>query len=507
MKLNKYNIVLSLLALLIVASCGDFLDETPDSRVNINDVDKVNDLLTNAYPSASYLFTETMTDNVGNPPQNTKSEKTTQLYTWSEVSYEDQDSPSYYWSRAYFAVAQANQALESLKSISDDQKKIEAAKGEALLTRAYAHFMMVNMFAKHYNATTASSDLGIAYVTEPETTLMKSYKRKTVQEVYDLIEKDLLEGLNLVSSDFYEGTGRYHFTRETALAFASRFYLYKADFDNCIKYSEMLLGSGFDSRYVRDFEDVRAGVGPGGIARIFSSTSEKSNLLLIRVNILSQLRYTANYKMTPEILRTIFIAGPSNTTTDQRAAIAYVGNTAQTSVYLPKFEELFRRSSASANTGMPYTIITAFRGEEVLLNKAEALVRKLLVLKEGDESKNIRAKLVEILEPYVRRRFMNIRENKGSILFAIRGYYNKNQAYNPNPAIDSTLFLSNFVLDERRREFVDEGLRWFDIKRLGIEVKHTLVSGEQITLKKHDVRTALQIPRFAISNGVEPNKY
>ncbi|XLL74012.1 RagB/SusD family nutrient uptake outer membrane protein, partial [Myroides odoratimimus] len=38
-------------------------------------------------------------------------------------------------------------------------------RAEALLARAYNHFMLVNLWAKHYNPATAESDLGIPYVT------------------------------------------------------------------------------------------------------------------------------------------------------------------------------------------------------------------------------------------------------------------------------------------------------------------------------------------------------
>ena len=56
----------------------------------------------------------------------------------------------------------------------------------------------------------------------------------------------------------------------------------------------------------------------------------------------------------------------------------------------------------------------------------------------------------------------------------------------------------------RRVEFVQEGLRWFDIKRLGIKVIH-IKDGEILELPKNDPRRELQIPVDAIANGITPN--
>ena len=70
----------------------------------------------------------------------------------------------------------------------EQQAQKRAAESEALLTRAYAHFMLVNLFAKHYDQTTASSDPGIPFVDTPETVFIQQYERNSVQQVYDRIE-------------------------------------------------------------------------------------------------------------------------------------------------------------------------------------------------------------------------------------------------------------------------------------------------------------------------------
>ena len=59
----KYILLLTLLGL-VAGGCDHFLEENPDNRVELNNPDKAAQLLTNAYSSAAYTFTEWMSDNV-----------------------------------------------------------------------------------------------------------------------------------------------------------------------------------------------------------------------------------------------------------------------------------------------------------------------------------------------------------------------------------------------------------------------------------------------------------
>ncbi|NHW59565.1 RagB/SusD family nutrient uptake outer membrane protein, partial [Escherichia coli] len=87
-------------------------------------------------------------------------------------------------------------ALEYLKQFPDKTDRIKALYGEALLVRAYLHFMLVNIWAEAYSPN--STALGIPYVTQPEKKALPEYKRLTVAQVYDKIEEDLLLGLAAV---------------------------------------------------------------------------------------------------------------------------------------------------------------------------------------------------------------------------------------------------------------------------------------------------------------------
>ena len=94
--------------------------------------------------------------------------------------------------------------------------------------------MLVSLWSNRYNPATAETDLGIPYVTKPESELIKKYTRNSVKEVFDFIQKDIEEGLKYVTND-YRRDHKFHFNKEAAKAFASRFYLVKGDWEKVIE--------------------------------------------------------------------------------------------------------------------------------------------------------------------------------------------------------------------------------------------------------------------------------
>ena len=67
------------------------------------------------------------------------------------------------------------------------------------------------------------------------------------------------------------------------------------------------------------------------------------------------------------------------------------------------------------------------------------------------------------------------------------------------------LAMVKLFLDFRQKEFYQEGLRWFDIRRFHLAVKRTSKSSYYFPLEKEDPRKVLQIPTEAIQRGLAPN--
>jgi hypothetical protein len=481
MKKVIYKSIAVLIGITVLAGCDKYLEENPDNRVELNTPEKAAQLLTNSYSNAGYTFTEWMSDNVTFTRGTSKQLEHTQSYEWEDVTSINQDTPTNYWTATYDAIAHANEVLAVIDNLPGEQARKDAVKGEALLSRAYGHFMLVNLFGLHYDPQNADDDLGIPYVSEPETEFIKKYTRNTVEEVYDKVEADLLAGLDLVDGTYYANSGKYHFTRNAALALASRFYLFKGDYAKCIQYSSQMLGTDA-SVFMKDIALLlQQKVNPEDFIRLYTSPTDLSNLLMVR----QITNFPVNVGFWPDsqlLFNSLYNNNPFGID-DVRTSVEYpIYVRGDNGLAMAKYEFLFERTSLTSNVGLYYTIMPVFRGEEVILNRAESYVR----------NNQISAALAD-LQVYVSKRYI------GATITTqiLRTYYGStNDANN----------LLNFIITERRKEFMHEGLRWFDIKRLKIAVQHVQADGSTQQLSATDDRKVLQIPQAAIDiGGLEEN--
>lgn len=475
---NIYVILLGFV--LAFSGCDSFLSEEPDNRLKIDDVKQVQALLVNAYPEGGWHFVEWMTDNVGKSLSNLMFPYMTETYTFQKVRSKHQDTPTYYWTSAYRAVAHANQALISLEEVECTEDEMKALRGEALLCRSYAHFMVVNLFAQHYDKATAASMPGVPYVKDVEDQLIVSYTRESVAEVYRLAEEDLLEGIRLKkeSSNKLYSALKYHFSLEAAYAYATRFYLFMGDYEKVEEYADLVLGNGYNSRYIRDYSKINLGH-PTSNSQAFCGYDEQSNIMLGRAEAYAAPYPAIGYRMTPEILSEIFFRDQDDV---RVLGQSWLGNEARTVVYLSKYY------SALQDDAYAYEILPMFRGEEVFLNRLEALIQRDN-LEEADKQ----------LGEFVANRYSG----------STRLPYNYNMyksSYRSQMAPNDTEkdMYMDMLIDERRREFALEGMRWFDLKRFKLfPITHEDINGNVYTMTLE--RSSLEIPDDAIINGLAPN--
>ena len=197
----------------ILTSCEDFLDTTPDTRVEINTPEQVRLLLVDAYSQANIAtMLEMSSDNIidNNSPDENGMRYNLDYHQVNDLiafSYEDnyaemeQDSPSYIWSGYYHAIAVCNEALKAIEKLEEAGRgdEVSAQKGEALVSRAFHHFVLANVFCLPYRGPELSASIpGIPYMTEPETKVLVHYERLPLQTVYERIEEDLLAGMPLL---------------------------------------------------------------------------------------------------------------------------------------------------------------------------------------------------------------------------------------------------------------------------------------------------------------------
>jgi hypothetical protein len=475
------------LLVIISAGCEDFLSTEPDStRATINTPKQVSQLLTSAYPQGGYVvFAESMSDNVADKGrgEDDKTNRASFLFEEVEATVDQQDSPDQYWAECYRAISVANQALDIISKATDPEQ-YSAQKGEALVARAYAHFMLVNYFSKFYDPTQPNTDPGIPYVTEPERVVLKQYERKTVAYVYEMVEKDLLEGLPLISDGSYT-VPKYHFNRTAANAFASRFYLVKRDYAKVVQYANAAFPGQTVVESLRPWNTEYRGLSPAELYNTYSRANQNANLLLVETSSLygrnvAQYRYGMNFSKWQEISAGEGIIGGN-------ASWAYPLYTQGDNNYLiPKLSEYFVRESVNAEIGLPYVMLPLFTAEEVLFNRAEANA----YLNNTNEA-------IADLNLFVSKRVANYNASTHTVTASrMRSFFNTSTT---RTAIVGT------VLAFKRVEFVQEGMRWFDMQRYAIPVEHQTASGQVVSVPAGDPRRILQIPQSATLAGIEQN--
>lgn len=533
MKRIYFNICVFAAAVLTVSSCGDsFLDEMPDNRTEIDTEEKVQSLLVSAYPDCGYnVVLELASDNSDDMGETNPytSRFYDQCYSWTDITESDNDDLERFWQASYSAISAANHALKGLDEIAEKSgwtSSMLQAKAEALMCRAYNHFMLVNVFAKNYNSATSATDLGVTYVTEPETKLYPNDGRQSVAECYSLIEKDLEEALPNVGES-YMIVPKYHFNKRAAYAFAARFYLYYEKWDKVIKYADLVLGSNPKSM-LRDYsvmatmtQDIDA------INQHYIDHTLNCNLLLFTSYSAAGLVFgpyamCKRYAHCPYIdnNETLSARYPWGNTNYYMGVKKYSGTNVALDIFW-KIPMLFEYTDAVAGTGYFHSVSTEFTCDETLIDRAEAKV----MLGQYDEAAadltiwlhNITKSTTVITPDMVMSHYNGVAysydDENGNRNMLYTSTIKKH--LNPAFAIDAEGSMQECmlqcVLGVRRIQTIHEGKRWFDIKRYGIEIPRRVMNGAgnpiavRDWLLKDDPRRALQMGTKVLSAGYTPN--
>jgi hypothetical protein len=557
MKSTKYFILLLAGIALTLTSCSDFLDKTPDERTEIDNETKVKELLASAYPGANYewlaeLSSDNFIDNQApHLPTSTQDKQILahynygsyarfddQLYNFdpaTQATYNDYDSPGMIWGDYYSSIAVANQALKSIDEIAAKNgattTTLKVARAEALLIRAYSHFMLVNIFGQPYrDAEKSKSEVGVPYVTEVEDVVSKNYKRDNVADVYAKIQTDLEAGLADISDVNYKYP-KYHFNVNAANAFAARFYLYTRQWEKVIKYADKVIGS--DSATTKsmtmDYSVFANCASASDYANAWQKPALNNNLMLITTgSLLSRRIFGYRYSLAGPNARAVMMVHSSPLWSGYiLPAIAIVGGMAFSSssgdygYYNCKMGEQFQYTDKIAGIGYPKVVVRAFTGSELLLERAEA---KIMLARYDDAANDLMAYWNNSInsfsekdyKAYVTAGYINYL--KKPILLK---YYSNSANSNcfDNWDFTSTNISSSYVIpkeavpymnclnDFRRFETMFEGLRFFDLKRWGIEYDHVIgVNSTKNTLTGTDTRRAIEVPWEALSAGLESSR-
>jgi hypothetical protein len=530
MKINNIHKYWQLPLLMICFSCNSYLDEMPDNRAEVDNEDKVTKLLVEAYPDHGHVlcceFASDNIDDFGATKNTTRFWE--QLYGWIDVTETDNESPQRAWQSYYKSITNANQALLSIEEMGNPSS-LDATRGEALVCRAYNHFMLVNLFCQHYSPTYSATDLGIPYMEKVEDELNPKYERGTVAHDYELIEKDLEAGLPLINDAIYT-VPKYHFNRNAAYTFASRFYLFCGKWDKAIECANEVLGSS-PAELLRDNAALAAlPRSPlNNVLQAYTSTSNKCNFLIhtayskagsIFRNVSTGGRFTHGYLVARTETMNCAPWG-TYSLTSSTCMYFYLPRTfwysaaSYQKVLAPRIPYYFEYTDPVAGTGYAHCLYVAFKAEEALLNRAEAYV----MLGEYD-------KALEDMNLWTSNSLNKSYAKAWNLTSeSIQAWADKYAYYTPETPtpkkhlhceladIEEGSLKESFIhclLYMRRYEFLHEGMRWFDIKRYGIEIYRRTLEAQTVVsvtdeLPVRDERRAMQIPADVITAGLEPN--
>nr|WP_314801069.1 RagB/SusD family nutrient uptake outer membrane protein [uncultured Capnocytophaga sp.] len=525
----------------LFSSCSDLLDELPDSQVPVNSPERIKRVLVNAYPEASaMMLNEYSSDNIADNGTIVTDFNylTDEVVYWKTINeYGNYEGLEYVWAQNYKAISHANEALEGIAKLGNDPK-LNPAKAEALLARAYAHFELVNTFCKAYNPTTSNADLGIPYALTSETKLDPKYGRSTVAQVYQHIAADLQEGLPLIEDSYYQ-MPKYHFNKKAANAFAARFYLYYQNWDKAIEYANNVLSTNDVTtksllRNWEDFRDVnKAGsTNQGSRALYYAREDIEANLLLLPIS--SQLptayytqgvakRYTHNVFISEtQTIEAKNVWDPQGKSGKNNYGYEFywfmpikVDNGRNSTVFFDKFPS-FSTGSTSR------TVIVPFTTDETLLVRAEAKIHK------GEYEAALKDLNLWTSKFIQQKTILSYSSRNEVTLDQVKSFYNA-MAYSQNTqdgltqkkqltpsfaiANDGTAEpLLHYLLQCRRILTLGEGLRWQDVKRYNIEVSRFQTDNVdrhlnefKASLPASDERRAIQLPASSIKAGIQPN--
>ena len=214
MKKMKYSILI-LLGVLIFASCKeDFLDTYPTTSVSatdalastgnayaaLNGIHRIMYVQYDAQGQAGEGSINLFRDYMGEDivfPRAGGSTAYVGIMRWQDHRNVNDADPRYVYRFYYRLIANANVLINGIDDTPGAQSDRDIIKGQALAYRGWAHFQLVQLWGKRYDASSKpNSQLGVPLLL---TNTLEGQPRATVEEIYTQVNKDLDDALALLA--------------------------------------------------------------------------------------------------------------------------------------------------------------------------------------------------------------------------------------------------------------------------------------------------------------------
>lgn len=346
------------------------------------------------------------------------------FYTWQQdtgtdylLKYTGGDAA--YWNDMYSRINVCNMVIymtdELADESADDTFQKERVKGEAYFLRGMYHFFLANLYAQPYDPSTASSTPGIPIKTSAIVEDIE-YFRENLDVTYQQILSDFMSAADLLEDK--TAKSKYHAGYEAVLLMLARTYLYMQDWDNAILYADKLLARNSSLQY---------------ISTVASSTSCVSLSSPETIFTMGHYNIAANFSDDSWGDYQQFFSVSKNMRElyadyDMRKN-RYVGQT-----HSGYYDNAFIKYYLQYPVFGGYSDVSSY----CLLRTPEAY----LIKAEAQAYKQFDSDAVNTLRPYLASRMTS----------------------NPAESLQGHALI-DFIRDERAREFLLEGHRWFDLRR------------------------------------------
>ncbi|MCX2584389.1 RagB/SusD family nutrient uptake outer membrane protein [Pedobacter sp. MR22-3] len=458
--MKRYRLILVIACLSLVCCKKGFLEIEPKSKLIARLTTDYDNLLNNVFLMNTYLEDMVpLSDDVAalDTYFNTAPFKVQQLFKWVSDPYIDDqvDAQFVLVKQIYTFNKIINEVQGSLDGTAESKLAIQS---EARAGRAWCYLMLINFYGKPYNSTTAATDPGFPIITQANAAAT-SFSRASVQEVYDFIIKDLTESIPSIPLN---PPARLRVSRAAGECILAKTYVFMGDFVKAQSLFERAL-SHLPNSFAVKFYDLNVSTSQG-------SPISNTESLLARFSSNGYQNYENTLLVTPKVAA---LFSPS----DKRLAYYTLDNTGDEPEFGPS--KTLRRTGYSANTMWGITL------PDIYLLMAECYARNGKLDKAN-----------EVLQTF--------REKRMPATVAAVNYTDKTA-------------LIKLIIDERKKEFAVQGLRWFDMRRLssdsifaGENAVHyvyradgTVVSTYTMDAKRLTVRFSPQVMR--LNPGMENN--
>jgi hypothetical protein len=374
-------------------------------------------------------------------------------YTWQKNPFVNKDfqvQNDDTWSKTYTNIAALNSIIAKTATIKNNPGLLTKLKGEALFLRAEYYFYMVNLYANAYNPAKATTDLGVPLKTS-EFVQDQFFTRSTVDSVYRQIVADLDAAATCL--DTVVQPNIYHADINAVNLLQSRVYLYMQDYPNAIAAADKVIGRKPVLSNLSAYEPQTSFFSRSSPEAIFTQGGN-AMVVLTMENGLKTMQPTTE-------LMDLYVPGDL-----RRTAFFEMDNQGKY-----RYTKMYMSSTYGIQPTEIFSDNYYMRSAEAWLNKAEAAAMLGQDGAANDAINTLRAARFTA-DTYV-------------------------------PVALAGAGLVNFIRDERRRELVFEGHRWFDLKRYAIHPKYPF--SKTITHTWSDATVYGQPPVLRATLTLEPN--